>query len=1002
MKSFLHSRSVTKIHPMKFTHLILLTALLTACTAAEPPVDPKDLPRLKPTEPAAALKTFTVKPGFHLELAASEPQVVSPVAISFDENGRLFVVEMIDYSERRDERLGRVRILEDLDGDGRYEKSTIFATDIPWPTGIICYDGGVFVMATPDIIYFKDTKGTGKADHRQVVFTGFGPSTGRVNVQGMGNCLTWGLDNRIHGATGPNGAEITFPLAPKTPPLTLRGRDFSFDPKTLTMTPESGGGQYGMSFDNHGRKFVCSNSAHIRAVMYETRYAGRNTFHTLPAPAVDIPADGPAAEVYRTSPDEAWRVIRTKWRVSGAVPGMIEGGGRPSGYFTGATGITIYRGNAWPADMLGDAFIGDAGSNLVHRKKIRTTDGIALLAERPADEQKREFIASSDNWFRPVLFANAPDGTLFIIDMYREVIEHPWSLPANIKQHLDLNSGNDRGRLYRIAPDGFKQPPPPRLGSATTAELVATLAHPNGWHRDTAARLLYQRQDAAAAVPALVELAKSSPAYLGRMHALYALDTLKSLTRDPLLRALADENAWVRRHAIRLSEPLIRSAQTDTALLAKLTSLATDPAPEVRYQLAFTLGETTHTNRLPALAQIASRDGTIPWIREAVLSSIGGDALALFTVSSNDAAFRASKTGREFLQQIVRIIGNKGQAAEVRRILDFLAGLDDTEFSFALIRALGEGMSRGGTSLAASRDALKPFFTRAGQLLADRKTPEPQRVQAAQLHALTSFAESGPRLLALLAPDESPAIQLAAVETLGRLPELDVAKALLQRWETFTPRLRTEALGILLIKSDRLRETMTALEKGAIKPGQLASTQVNFLRSHRDLEIRNRALKFFGKTDATTRQSVIDAFAPALALTGDAARGKAIYVERCASCHRLDGQGFALGPDLVSVKNTGKEKILLNILDPNREVPPNYQAYVIETKNDESFMGLVASETSTSVTLKMAFGKDANIPRSQIKTLKNQGLSLMPEGLEAGLTPQAAADLLEYIMAAKQ
>ena len=189
--------------------LALLTILLTAAnaTAAEPPVDPKDLPRLKPTEPADALKTFTVKPGFHLELAASEPQVVSPVAISFDENGRLFVVEMIDYSERRDERLGRVRILEDLDGDGRYEKSTLFATDIPWPTGILCYDGGVFVMATPDIIYFKDTKGAGKADHRQVVFTGFGPSTGRVNVQGMGNCLTWGLDNRIHGAANPVGCQ---------------------------------------------------------------------------------------------------------------------------------------------------------------------------------------------------------------------------------------------------------------------------------------------------------------------------------------------------------------------------------------------------------------------------------------------------------------------------------------------------------------------------------------------------------------------------------------------------------------------------------------------------------------------------------------------------------------------------------------------------------------------------------------------------------------------------
>ncbi len=156
--------------------------------------------------------------------------------------------------------------------------------------------------------------------------------------------------------------------------------------------------------------------------------------------AVDIAGDDPAAEVFRISPDEPWRV-------AGTVQGLIEGGGRASGYFTAATGITIYRGNAFSSEFDGDAFVADCGSNLIHRKKVRP-DGVGFKAERPADEQKVESLASTDNWFRPVQLANGPDGALYVADMYREVIEHPWSLPESIKKHLDLNSGNDRGRIY--------------------------------------------------------------------------------------------------------------------------------------------------------------------------------------------------------------------------------------------------------------------------------------------------------------------------------------------------------------------------------------------------------------------------------------------------------------------------------------------------------------------------------------------------------------------------
>src|SRR2546429_3014443 len=528
-------------------------------SAADPEVSGKDLRRFPPTEPDQAVSTFQIKKGFRLELVAAEPLVVDPVAMAFDENGRLFVVEMRDYPERRNEmpHLGRIRMLEDTDGDGRFDKSTVYADNLPWPTAVICWNGGVFVGATPDILYCKDTNGDGVADVREVVFSGFGSDyapyeVNKLNVQALFNSFTWGPDNRIHAASGGNGGKIRLAeseftrvwqgRAGVTPhselrtenSMDLRGHDFSFEPRTLTVRLESDGGQYGLSFDDHGRKFVCSNSAHIREVMYEDRYAGRNPFFAMPPAASDIAADGPAAEVYRISPDEPWRVIRTRWRVTGLFPGPIEGGGRPSGYFTGATGITIYRGDAFPEDFRGNAFVADCGSNLIHRKKL-FPDGVGLIARRPADEQKTEFLASRDNWFRPVQMANAPDGALYIADMYRETIEHPWSLPESLKKFLDLNSGNDRGRIYRIVPEGFQQPTLPHLGTATTKELVALLESPNGWQRDTAARLLYERQDESAVRP-LEKLLNNSGSPVARMHALYALAGLAALTQTHLLQ----------------------------------------------------------------------------------------------------------------------------------------------------------------------------------------------------------------------------------------------------------------------------------------------------------------------------------------------------------------------------------------------------------------------------------------------------------------------------------
>lgn len=909
------------------------------------------LPRTPPTEATNGLSTFQIRPGFKLELAAAEPLVMDPVAMSFDEDGRLYVIEMRDYSERRHMQLGRVRLLEDTDGDGRFDQSTIFAEDLPWPTAVICYNGGVFVGATPDIFFMKDTNGDKKADVRQLVFTGFGEGQEKLNVQGLMNSFNWGLDNRIHGATGLNGAKMCCVLGRTNKVLELRGKDFSFDPRNpKDFRAESGGGQHGMSFSDDGRKFVCHNSAHIKLVMYDERYAVRNSFYSMPPPLLDIPEDGPAAEVYRISPEEPWRVLRTAWRVAGKVPGPVEGGGRASGYFTSATGVTIYRGDAFPEDCRGDAFIADVGSNLIHRKKLHP-NGVALLARRAQDEQKSEFIASKDLWFRPVQFANAPDGCLYVADMYREVVEHPWSLPDSIKDQLDLNAGNDRGRIYRVVPENFQRGKFVPLSKTSTAELVNTLEHPNGWHRDTASRLLYERQDPVA-VPLLEKLFMTSKNPLARLHAFYAL------TSPPVANALADSDPRVRAHAV-------RKART----LEELLPLAGDSSPIVRYEVAFALGNYQGKTKGNALAAIARSDPSDPWIRTAVLSSVSDEAVDLLSVA-----------GPEFKKALLRLIGARNKYEERERVVAFLK---DADIGYALEYAEGGG----GVGDVVLQRAINIA----------RNSDSSNRLSAVKLLGLnSSHDERIPMLFSLINPNEAEPIQRAAIAALAKVAGPKTATQMVRVWPSLTPGLRAEAMSLLVGRPERALVLLDAIAAGTIAPRDLSPAQTKFLRSHSDATVRERAVKVLTSASGTKRQDVIEQFSSALSLTGDPTKGKQIFVERCASCHRLGNEGYALGPDLITVKNAGKEKLLTSIIDPNREVLPNYSTYLVEGRWDDSYIGLI-TEAGSDVIVHEAFGKETRISRSKIRKITSQSQSVMPEGLEAGLTPQGMADLLDFL-----
>lgn len=972
-------------------------------TAAQPELTTNDLPRFPAVDLAHAPATFQIKKGFRVELAAGEPLVASPVTMAFDEFGRLYVAEMIDYSERREEtpHAGRIRLLEDTDGDGRFDRATVFADNLPWPTALVCSRGGVYVGAAPEIIWLNDTDGDGKADERRVVFTGFGSGTARLNVQALFNSFNWGLDNRIHGATGPIGGTEVRPVgAVAGKALDLRGLDFNFDPLTLQMEAETGGGQYGLSFDSAGRKFVCSNSDHLQMILYEARYASRNPAFPMPSPHLSIAADGPAAEVFRISPDEPWRIVRTRWRISGVVPGMVEGGGRVSGYFTGATGATIYRGDAYGPEFVDNAFIGDAGGNLVHRK-VMSPDDVALVAKRPADEQGLEFLASRDTWFRPVHFQNGPDGCLYVVDMYREVIEHPWSLPESIKKHLDLNSGNDRGRIWRIVPEGFQRPKRPLPGTLDTAQLVTSLESPNGWTRDTAARLLYERQ-AHGAVVELERLLAGSQSALARMHALYALQGLKALevTRH-LLPALADADERVREHAVTLSARALIRPEGDPVLIRKLPGLTEDPALRVRYQLAFVLGDLPPgPERTAALTRLARRDAESPWVQAAILSSLTDGAGEVFATLSRDETFRSARGAAEFLRKLTELIGARNNQREVDAVLE-LAGDAKTRAQAApLVRALLEGAKRSGISTAAldRTGRLRAVFAAAGKTAGNEEAAEAERVQAVRLLALTSFKEAGETLARLLSGSSGP-LRLAAVNALAQQAAPEVGPTLLKPWSSYTPRLRTEALAALTARSDRSLALLRAIQSGVIPLSELPAATVKALQAGKDSAVSALAAKVFPAEPSSV--DLLQHFQPALTKQGDAARGRTVYLERCASCHRAGKDGFALGPDLVTVRTAGREKLLTSILQPNAEVAPQFIAFQVETRDGENYSAIIANETPSNVTLRMSNGQELTVPRARVSGMSSSGQSLMPEGLAAGMSIETMADLLEFVACAE-
>jgi putative membrane-bound dehydrogenase-like protein len=965
-----------------------------------------------PLSPTEEKTTFRLAKGFHVELVAAEPDVIDPVALAFDENGRLFVAEMRGYPNggvgTGTITSGRIRMLEDVDGDGYFEKATVFADNLRFPMGVQPWRGGLLVTIAPDLLYLEDTRGAGKSDRRRVLYTGFD----LANIQQLVNSPQWALDNWVYACGGGSGGVIRSAEKPDMPAVTLRGnRGIRFHPETPgSLEPTSGGTQYGLAPDEWQRWFASTNSQHLRHIVLPDHYLRRNPDLAVPAVTIDIPDHGPACKVHRISPFEPWRVERTTRRSTGPDSARFPPNELvPGGFITSGCSPVIYAADAYPEAYRDNSFMCDPANNLIHRD-VLVPSGATFTARRAAGEESSEFLASTDNWFRPVHLSLGPDGCLYILDFYREVIETPLSLPEDIKKRLNLES-RGRGRIWRVVADGAdgakKARRRPALGKAASKDLVPLLADPNLWWRLTAQRLLVERQDKSV-IEAAEKLAQG-PSAVGRGHALWTLHGLKGLRDEVIEAALKDAEPGVREQALRLADERLASS---APLRKAVAALAHDPSPRVRFQLAFTLGQTESPETTAALAKVAAEDAADPWIQTAVLSSAGRSAERLLALLARDRRFTDDDAGTRlpFVSRLAAQAATRTDDEGLTRLFRLLALRGDPRgWQLALLDGIGQGLQNNSRSLGKLWDspppALKPAMARARQLFEEAATAArdtarsaTERGSAIRLLGRGPFAllsVAAPELLATTSP---PEVQIATIRALSGYPEASVAGLLLKPWGTYTPSVRREAVEAMFARSDRLPHLLDAIEHKTVLAAQLEPVRLDQLRKHADATIRERSRKALAGQVAQQRQTVVAAYRAALKLDGDVPRGRAVFRKNCTPCHRLENEGFEVGPDLLSaLRNKSPEQLLDDILDPSREVDPRYLNYVVETKTGRMVSGLIAAETATSMTLRRGERAEETVLRSQIEEVQATGKSLMPEGLEAQLSKQDVADLIAYL-----
>ena len=925
-----------------------------------------------PADDAAA--TFRLPPGFHIEPVAAEPLIADPVSFAFGADGRLWVVEMGDYpgpehggNERPGRGGGRVKVLSDVDRDGRFDAAKTFADGLPFPTGVLPWRDGVLVAAAPDVLFLADTDGDGRADRREVLYTGFK----LANPQHRVNGFTIGLDNRVHVGSGDNNGEIKSTRTGEI--LNMSGRDLSIDPDTGGMTTTSGRAQFGRPRSDTGEWFANDNSRPLWHYVIEDRYLLRNPHVAPPDPREQLFDPPVSPRVFpAVAPSHRFNDLRTADR------------------FTSACGPILFRDVSLGADFDGAALICEPVHNLAHRAMLES-HGVTWRATRHPDERNSEFLTSTDPWCRPVRLDTGPDGALWLADMYRAVIEHPKWIPDEWLARLDVRAGHDRGRIYRVWRGDARPGPLPDLTVLADDALVIELRSPNGTRRDLAQRLLVERR-ATGAVPRLVDLARSDAAAPSRLHAVGTLLGLNELRDDLLVNLLSDDDPAVLCFTLRLAEPRFDRREEFGVVAA---ALAEHADLRVRFQTALSLGAWDDPRVGDALATIAARDGADRWVRTAVLSSAAGHADVILENAGTGI-------GTEFFGDLLAT----ALAARPRRAGELVAGQlsrlggaavspDTLERADAVFAAAGRG------HVDVAPDQRDVWAERARRAANDADASPAERVAAVRLLGRTADgAEARDRLADLLAARHPPAVRSAAVRALADTAADDVPDRFLAAWPQAAPGLRGELLTELLNRPAWAGALLAAIEDGRLAAADVGAAARERLLDARGGTLRTRAAAVFGPASVDTAD-VLERAATLADLPADPGRGRVVFKRVCATCHQLGGVGEPLGPNLAALTDRSTPALLAAILDPDRAIEDRYRRYVAVTEDGRSLSGMLLSESAAAVTLAQADGRTVTVRRSDLLEFAGAGTSFMPTGLHRTLSDAEFADLLAFVRVAE-
>lgn len=639
-----------------------------------------------PLTPEEALEKFEIHKDFSLEVFAAEPYVQDPVDLAWDEKGNVFIVCMPDYPYQPEpgKERGNIRMLSDTNQDGRIDKSIVFADSLSEATSILPWKDGLIVTAAPEILYLKDTNGDFKADIREVLFTGFFRSNSEAQI----TSLRFGVDNWIYANNRGQAGEVRSVNDPSATPLPMQGADFRFRLDRGKFELETGPGQFGQTINDWGHRFFTENSIHIQQAVIPWRYTHRHDALKNPRAVVNVSDHDPI--MFQETPPPYWRKARTDARNRNFQAQGSKQVEYAEDHFTGASGGTVYAGDAYPQEFYGNIFTAEVAGNLVHRDVMTmNTDKAAYVATRAQEEKEREFIASTDSWFRPVGFTVGPDGYLYVIDYYRQHIETPVSIPDSLKTDMDFMRGEDMGRIYRVVPKTGAKPykPAADMSKMTSAQLVDLLAHPNQWTRLQAQRLILEGQDKSI-IPALKTMFETHSSPLGRLHALYAMEGLNALTAELVNKAMKDSHAGVREHGIILAEDF-------TPLQSAILEATKDSVARVALQATLSAGNVNNASVREAMAAVIERYPQDPWFRLAILSSEAGSSRSFLETLKKRGNFLGtySQERAVFLEEYMRIAVLRNNPGELKAIVQMINS-SNTELDKGWQEAAAKSLSK--------------------------------------------------------------------------------------------------------------------------------------------------------------------------------------------------------------------------------------------------------------------------------------------------------------------